>query len=80
MEFLANINFCGTGCKKKTYSTSPDEEEKDFETRPEDGASEDEDYYDEETRSLIQTMKRFVKEPEKWLQTLISIVYIGDFR
>ena len=41
-----------SGCTKKTHSTSPDEEEKEtkFGTPPEDGASDDEDYYEDEQR------------------------------
>ena len=42
-----------SGCTKKTHSTSPDEEEKEtkFGTPPEDGASDEDDYYDDGHRS-----------------------------
>ena len=41
-----------SGCTKKTHSTSPDEEEKEtkFGTPPEDGASDEDEFYDEEHR------------------------------
>jgi len=55
-----------SGCTKKTHSTSPDEEEKEtnFRTPPEDGASEDDDFYDEDTRyaKILEKLDRLTQK------------------
>ena len=61
-----------SGCTKKTHSTSPDEEEKEtnFRTPPEDGASEDDDFYDEETRYA-----KILEKPDRLIKQIFKCLY-----